>query len=266
METIQRKINGKPTEFPVYTQAEADEQGIKYVHWKDAHAEDMALSDDGYVGVCLSRHFYKQNPASAFINICYGRAWKGTKQLLFLERKECGQFSQSSAGTWDSLEARRVRTKLFVRALVDMYMRYQRIDWRMLGEIYRPDLKKPEKYARKLANNPEVNKMIRVEIQKVLEARGINEDAVIDLFSDAVEIAKGNKQPAPIIRVAENYSDMLGMKAGDTPPPNPLAGLQLIDGVFKELESETQKQLTNGNPAKDEVKAEVVKESTDAIE
>ena len=79
----------------------------------------------------------------------------------------------------------------------------------MLGEIYRPDLDKPAKYARKLANNPEVNKMIRVEIQKVLAARGINEDAVIDLFTDAVAIAKQNTQAAPIIRVAENYSDML---------------------------------------------------------
>lgn len=259
METIQRKINGKPTEYPVYTQAEADELGIEYVPWRDAHKDDMALSDDGYVGVCLSRHVYRKSPANAFINICYGRSWRRSNNLSFIERKKVGVYSQTAARTWDNYEARRIRTKLFVRALVDMYMRYQRIDWQMLGEIHRPDQKKPEKYARKLANNPEVNKMIRVEIQKVLAARGIDEDAVIDLFSDAVEIAKKNKQPAPIIRVAENYSDMLKMKGENTPLLNPLTGLRILDGVFNELENETQKQLTNGKP--DESK--VLQESND---
>ncbi len=263
METIQRKINGKPTEYPIYTQAEADELGIKYVPWRDAHKDDMALSDDGYVGVCLSRHVYKQNPASAFINICYGRAWRNTKRLSFTDRKNVGVYSQTAARTWDNYEASRVRTKLFIRALVDMYMRYERIDWKMLGEIYRPDLKKPEKYARKLANNPEVNKMIRVEIQKVLEARGITEDVVIANYKDIYE--KADKEDKPDLRVMkqvnDEYSEMLQMKGSKTQPLNPLAGLQLIDGVYKELENESQKQLTNGKPEE----AEVVEESTDAI-
>lgn len=263
MEIIKRKINGKPTEFPIYTQKEAEEQGIECVPWREAHAGDMALSDDGYVGVCISRHVYGQDTRQAFISTCYGRAWRRDKNLSFIERRDTRSFSESSARRWDERESKRMRTKLFVRALVDMYMQYQRIDWRMLGEIYRPDLKKPEKYARKLANNSEVNKMIRVEIQKVLSARGIDEDAVIDLFNDAVEIAKENKQPAPIIRVAENYSDMLEMKGKNASLVNPLSGLRIVEGVFDELEAETQKQLTNGKPAKKRVKVKAVQESVD---
>lgn len=257
METIKRKINGRPTEFPIYTRKEADELGIDYVDWRNAHKDDMALSDDGYVGVCLSRHVYKDKPAFAFVSICYGNAWRTSNELLFLERKKTNSFSESAAKTWWSREASRVRTKLFIRAYVDMYMRYERIDWKMLGEIHRPDYKKPDKYAKKLFNNPEVNKMIRVEIQRKLDERGINEDYVIDLFNEAVEIAKANKQPAHIIRVAENFSDMLEMKGKSAKLLSPFAGKSILDGVFSELESESQKQLVNGNPDKVEAAQEV---------
>ncbi len=259
MEKIKRKVNGKLTEFPIYTQAEADKWGIGYVHWSEANAGDMALSDDGFVGVCISRKVYsKGGKDNAFINICYGKAWENYESLLYIERRDCGVFSQSTAKTWDELEAHRTRVSLFVRAYVDMYTRYSRIDWQRLGEIYRPDLKKPAKYAKKLISNPGVNKMIRGAIQKILDERGINESYVIDLFNDAVVIAKRNGQPAPIIRVAENFSEMLEMKRGGNLLADPLAGLPIVDGIYNELESETQKQLTNGKPEK----VESVEEST----
>lgn len=262
MEKIKRKINGKSTEFPVYTQEEADRWGIEYVHWSEVQPGGMALSDDGYVGACISRKVYtKGNTEKAFIDICYGSVWENYDNLSYIERRDCGVFSRSTAKTWDELEAARTRAKLFVRAYVDMYTRYARIDWKRLGEIYRPDLKKPAKYAKMLMHNPGVRKMIKVEIQKILEARGISEDYVIDLFNDAVTIAKKNRQPAPIIRVAENYSDMLQMKGDKTLLNDPFAGVPIVEGVYSELEAETEKQLTNGKPAVEQGIPKTVQES-----
>ncbi len=258
MQTIERKLKGKLEVFSIYTQEEADRRGFKYVYWKDAHAGDLALSDDGYIGVCLERHEYNRNKVKPLIKTCYGRAWRnGT--LSFIERRDNGAFSASTCKKWDELEVKTERAKRFVRAYVEMFMRYKKIDWKRLGEIYRPDLTKPAKYAKKLFRNQRVTDMIKQELKRVLDARGINEEAVIDLFNDAVAIARENKQPAPIIRVAENYSDMLGMKGLTLSPNDPLAGLSVVDGVYDELESESQHKLTNGKP----VEAEIVEESTD---
>ena len=58
MDTIRRRIGGKMRKFNIYTQDEADKKGCLYIEWKHADEGDYALSDDGYVGECLSRKVY----------------------------------------------------------------------------------------------------------------------------------------------------------------------------------------------------------------
>ena len=55
MHVIKRKVNNILRSYQIHSQKEADDLGMEYVYWKDAQEGDNALSDDGYVGVCLNR-------------------------------------------------------------------------------------------------------------------------------------------------------------------------------------------------------------------
>ena len=55
MDVIKRRVGGKMRTFNIWTQKEADDKGYFYIEWKHANEGDYALSDDGYVGDCLSR-------------------------------------------------------------------------------------------------------------------------------------------------------------------------------------------------------------------
>ena len=46
--TIKHKDIGAKT-YEIYTQEEADKEGLEYNHWRDAGEGQWALSDDGFV-------------------------------------------------------------------------------------------------------------------------------------------------------------------------------------------------------------------------
>ena len=58
MDTLKRKVNNRNQVYKIYTAEEADKLNITYLHWKEAHIGDYALSDDGYVGKCIGRKTY----------------------------------------------------------------------------------------------------------------------------------------------------------------------------------------------------------------
>ena len=58
--TIKHKDIGAKT-YEIYTQEEADKEGLEYNHWRDAGEGQWALSDDGFVSKVITKKSYKSN-------------------------------------------------------------------------------------------------------------------------------------------------------------------------------------------------------------
>jgi len=54
--------------------------------------------------------------------------------------------------------------------------------------------------------------MVRDELQKLLDDHGKTADYTMELFGDAIEIAKDKKDVSNLMRAVENLQDMHGMK------------------------------------------------------
>ena len=65
MITLDRKINNIKRLFNVYSKAEADEKEVEYIYWKEATANNYAISDDNYVFRVISKKTYKDKYESA---------------------------------------------------------------------------------------------------------------------------------------------------------------------------------------------------------
>ena len=70
--TIKHKDIGAKT-YEIYTQEEADKEGIEYNHWRDAGQGEWALSDDGFVSKVIKRKSYKG--ADKIDNVYLRFAW-----------------------------------------------------------------------------------------------------------------------------------------------------------------------------------------------
>lgn len=72
--------------------------------------------------------------------------------------------------------------------------------------------------------------MVREEVRKILENCGVTEEAVVKMLLEAREVALEKKDAANMLRAAENFVDMYGMKEKD----------RQIDTRTFEVESEVE--------------------------
>lgn len=258
MDTIVRSVLGKTIPFDIYTKEEADIKGIDYVPWREANCGDWAISDDDYVGLCYDRKTYTQTKVdgtpgntSAAVYMCYGVAWISTKRLSYIERRETGTFHTTSPMGWVEREARKGRTKRAVKQMAQYIVANEPVDWDHVGQLYRPDQAVPRATAKRLFKQARIQEMVQHEVEEALQTEEIDRTGVIKLFKDAYDMAIDERQPASMVRVAENFSDMLQMKKPDEPAGMPIGtgGSKVVDGIFDEAEAlleERQKQIGAG--------------------
>ena len=121
MDTIRRRIGGKMRKFNIYTQDEADKKGCLYIEWKHADEGDYALSDDGYVGECLSRKVYtdKKGRTKTFVKCAHGVQWvTNSGKFMYEPNKEAGTYSHVKPSRWEDKEARTTRARNAVNAYI----------------------------------------------------------------------------------------------------------------------------------------------------
>ena len=53
MDKIKRKVNGINKIYHIYHYEEKPD--MKYKHWRDVDKGEYGISDDGYIGECLSK-------------------------------------------------------------------------------------------------------------------------------------------------------------------------------------------------------------------
>lgn len=257
MDILRRKFRGEKREFHIYPQAEADEKGIEYVHWREAREGDWALSDDGYVGECLDvmgPYTNYQGSKAIFMIFSYGKVFDSPSiKLNYLERKATNSYSYVSTKDWASLEASKKRGRRFITAYVMNFMAGVPIDWTKLGLIYRSDEKQPDKTAKRLFRQEVFQEMIQQKMIEVFKGQNISEHDVIEMFKDALAVAKSNKDAKEIRMVAEDFRDMFDMnpkelpRGGEIPPHIEDAVVDEIQGDIDRAQIELgQKRIEAG--------------------
>ena len=193
MDTIKRRVGGKMRSFKIWTQKEADSKGYFYMEWKHANEGDYALSDDGYVGECLSRKVYtdKKGRTKTFVKCAHGgQGVTNSGKFMYEPNKEAGTYSHVKPGRWEEKEARTTRANNAVSAYVADIIQGNKPDWDRIGKIYRPDQKIPAATARRLFKKQRILDMVDKKLTDILTDKGITKDQVIDLQLEALGIAR----------------------------------------------------------------------------
>lgn len=137
-------------------QEEADAEAVPYSPWRQVHPGEWALTDDGFVCVCLCLQEFKERNGRIrrLFTFPLGRIWDSRKvRLDFMERHEVGNWSATSAKSWLEIEAKRSRTKTAVSLYVRQVLTNGKPDYEALGKVYRPDQRIPAATFRRLLSH-----------------------------------------------------------------------------------------------------------------
>ena len=244
METIQRRIAGKIQEFTVYSKIEAP---ARAVYWKDAHEDDWAITDDKYVGKCLSRKNYtdSQGRVKTIVKLTCGVQWvTGSSRLLYEPNKEAGIYSMVKPKPWQERESKKKRTKNVVNAYVGQVMGGKQVDWEKLGTIYRPDQKIPRATVKRLFKQEVIKDMVEEKLKEIMNSKGIDKGFVLDTILKAIAIAEEKQDVSNMLRAAENFVDMLEMKPNKKITTDTLE-IDMTNQIMDKIETEEKKMVAS---------------------
>tara|TARA_Y100000768_G_scaffold385814_1_gene372753 strand:- start:5643 stop:6425 length:783 start_codon:yes stop_codon:yes gene_type:complete len=210
MITIPRKLkinNFQEVEYEVYP---VKDFKLTHKHWKKCKEGDWGVSDDGYVAQCLAVKTYSSGVEMTYP---YGKQWvTKTSKLEFLPHWETKSFNSVSTKSQMELELQKRRSKDVLEAYMTYIMAGKTPDFEKLGQMYRPDQKKPAWTVKRLLKTKGMKQMIKDKMKEVLTERGIDEGYVLDTIKDAIGVAKVNEDPGNMIKAAKELSDYLDMK------------------------------------------------------
>lgn len=216
MDEITRKHRTGEATYYVYSKEEADELGLQYVPWKWAKTGQMALTDDGFVAVCIKRRGpYMDNK---------GKRWRyelvfpfctvfSNRKTLDYERYRAGDDETESWAAKELKKPRAIRAvELYAQLMLERKGKLTDTDWKTIGAIYRPDQEIPEATAKRFIRQAEVQRMVAQKIAQMLSDRGITPETVVDDYLDLKERAKKAKNLNIEKAVLDKFFDMLDMK------------------------------------------------------
>lgn len=243
MEEVTRrfKINGyKEKTYPIYTQEEADEQGITYTpDFTVAEPGDWVLSSDGWVFQMLDKKRYlPRRPSGKHLNTytvdslyphcrtmhrehvdtgvitCRGtlryEPWK--REHRERKKNKVAYGTQSPMDWTDSmLRRRKVRDAIRYVAMLTIQKKGMPLtdeEYAMAGRMFRPDKQIPEANAKKLFKQPKVRREVAKEIASILTGVGVRPEDVINMYLEALDLARRNEQTNNIIAVADRFSKL----------------------------------------------------------
>lgn len=216
------KINrGKRGIFTIYSRQEADELHLDYVHWKDVVAHPYALTDDGFVADVIKVRKYKEKGnkhVRSLITLSCGRNFVDRKSRIdYLINKQYNCYSQVKPSTWQEAEAKRDRTKRTVKMYVKQMVK-GRVDYNVLGVVYRPDQQVPAATVKRLLKQKEIQQMIDKELEKECERLGLTKGFVLETVQRAIALAESIEDPGNMLKGAAMVASHLGMNRDDKAP------------------------------------------------
>jgi hypothetical protein len=215
MDTLKRKMKGVNKVYNIYTEGEAESEGLPFLHWKLAKEGDYAITDDGYVGLCIGRKNYtdKNGRVKTFVRLCHGANWAGnTNRIEYMVNKAFGSYSQSNPKSWQQRESRRTRTKNLISAYVGQALSSKGFNYDVLGNIYRPDQQNPSVTVKRVLKQEFIRNMIEKKLKEIMEEKGISKSSVVDTLLEAIDIARQKQDVTNMLKTCDYFMELLEMK------------------------------------------------------
>ena len=214
MDRITRKFGGIERVVTIYTKEEAEGEGLSFVPWREAKTGAWGLTDDAYVAeVVRVGEYRRRGKVRRHVVLSFASRWDSPGALfLFTPHRDKGRFGGTAPRAWIQVEVGKTRLKTAVKTYVQMLVSGEGIDWKTLGKVYRSDQKRPEQTIRKLLKQEVVKQMVDAELEGVLKAKGVTKEYVLDLYKEAVDIARANGEGEAIRKVANDLADLIDMK------------------------------------------------------
>lgn len=216
METIERLYNRKKHKFNIYTKSEADaDHSMGYCDWRDAEAGMWAITDDNYVMECLSRNEYtdKNGNVKTFIKLSGGVGWDSPSAKINFEiNKAYGSYTKTNpAKTWEEQELGSTRGKNTISTFASMMLNGN-IDYKKLGNVYRPKDKIPEATVRRFLKNKKVKMEVEKKVREILTEKSINKEFAVDNLIRALDMAEHKGDVGNFLKANDQIMDLLEMK------------------------------------------------------
>jgi len=217
MYEIERTYHGETRKHYVLTRDEADERDIRYVRWDEVkEVGDYGISDDHYVAEVLGINGPYSSGRRQIV-YPYARPWGSTKELVFLDHYDKGNFTASAPRSWAETESIRERGQRVIRMYAQILIMKGRAtaqDYEILGRIYRPDEKKPAATVKRLLKQSVIQKMVSSEIVALLKDKGITPESVVDKYTETYNAALNEGHTGTMKSVTDQFAKMLGMDGG----------------------------------------------------
>jgi len=110
----------------------------------------------------------------------------------------------------------------------------------MIGKIYRPDQECPEATVRRLFKKQRIVDMVEKKLKEILIDKGITQEQVLDLQLEAIDMARVKGDVSNMLRVADNFMDLLSMKPGKVVTTDTME-LDMSNKIIDAIESEDKK-------------------------
>lgn len=216
---LKRKYLG---EFLIYTQEEADKEGIDYKPWHEAQDQMYAISDDGYVAKVRNiRTYPKKYITGIEVKLPFGSFWYeidklGNKKIStkcsYLERRAKRAFSIASAKSFGERMVASGKMRKMMRIAARMLVKNGEIDYEALGQMFFKKHRLPSVSVKVILKKKESQEYVMEQTEKQLAKWGIDDEYIIQkCFKRAVEIAEANQDADILLRVGKELATLKNM-------------------------------------------------------
>jgi len=247
-------------DYDIFTEEEAKEKEIEYKYWKDADKGDWAISDDGYVAQVIKRKVYpsQRSHSNVYIRLPWGYVFYSDK---YPSKKFNAEGRRSFHTLTGKSELEVLCNKKPQRRLAMAFAQMRdfdlSIDWAM-GSVSGAHRKKYHKMMR----TEVFQRMVREELEKLLQDHDLSQDYTMELLKKAVKIAENKKDVTNILRIVENLQDMHGMKEKQQTKTTTQLTATMTRKMLDEIEEEERRLIASETTVHKgrEVEAEIVEE------
>ena len=112
--------------------------------------------------------------------------------------------------SWIDKELKLPRAKRTIKALATMLLN-GKVDYKVLGNLYRPDQKIPEATVKRFLKQSKVKHMVDKELEIALTSQGITKDYLIEKRKYVIDKSLDNDKLETMLKALSGFETMLGM-------------------------------------------------------
>jgi len=252
--TIRHRDERGAVEYTAYTKEEADELGIKYKPWYECKRGDWGISDDNVVAECIN---VSKLPYQVFHVFIFGTGIAGrhNRSCVYKDLIKLGNPYSTNKNTKNKrhcgLSKRRLRA--FAYAMVacgfDVGTAYQ-------YATNTESRKTANHWGKVLMETQEGRLAVLNEVEKILQAKGVDKSSTVSYLLDAIKMAKEKGDLTNYNRAVETLIKIQGLMPKQSTRNNKM----IVEGNVKDWAQLLNKEEVKIKTAIDIKDAEEVKD------